>query len=343
MKEIKVSVIIPVYNVEQYIERCLNSIINQTLKEIEIIVIDDGSKDNSKNIISDMCKKDNRIYFISRENKGVGPTRNEAIEIANGEYILFVDSDDTIEKDMCEKMYQTAKLKNADIVVCDKNIIQDEKIINIKGNKRNMYIEISSVGDFIKKYYYTGEYENHVWDKMFRLSIVKDNEIKFGDLKEITGEDLFFGITILPYVKKVSFIPDKLYNYFIRENSIMTTYRPQELKKTIEFMRKLDEFQQKKKLEKMYDSFLATYVYYLAISASKESIKYKKLKKLKDDLKIMVEDIVVRRYAELLQDKENFKAYKNKLKEIFAKKLAKYVIKKKIRHLYCLLILKYYI
>lgn len=66
---------------------------------------------------------------------------------------------------------------------------------------------------------------------MFRLSIVKDNEIKFGDLKEITGEDLFFGITILPYVKKVSFIPDKLYNYFIRENSIMTTYRPQELKK----------------------------------------------------------------------------------------------------------------
>lgn len=113
----KVSLIVPVYNSEKYLKKCLNSLVDQTLKDIEIIVINDGSKDNSEGIIKEF--NDKRIKYISRENKGVGKTRNEGIELATAEYIAFVDSDDYLDTHFCEKMYDKAVKDKCDIVICD--------------------------------------------------------------------------------------------------------------------------------------------------------------------------------------------------------------------------------
>jgi len=116
----KVSVIIPVYNVENYIEKCLNSVLNQTLKEIEIIIVNDGSKDSSKQKIEKYLEKhENKIIYLEKENGGLSDARNYGIGYAKGEYIAFLDSDDYIEPTMYEEMYKKAKEENSDMVECD--------------------------------------------------------------------------------------------------------------------------------------------------------------------------------------------------------------------------------
>ena len=125
---IKVSVIVPVYNVEEYLEKCLDTLVNQTLKEIEIIVINDGSPDNSQKIIDKYAKKYKTIKAYTKENGGLSDARNYGLTKANGEYIAFIDSDDYVSIDMYEKIYQKAKSGNFDMVVCDLNIIYDDKV-----------------------------------------------------------------------------------------------------------------------------------------------------------------------------------------------------------------------
>ena len=119
LNNIKVSIIVPVYNSEKYLQTLINSLIAQTLKEIEIIVIDDGSTDSSGKILDDYQSELEKIKVIHKQNAGVSAARNTGLEVASGEYIGFVDSDDWIEKDMYEKLYNTAKLKNCNVVICN--------------------------------------------------------------------------------------------------------------------------------------------------------------------------------------------------------------------------------
>lgn len=135
-----ISVIIPVYNGEKYIKRCINSLINQTYKNIEIIIINDGSKDNSINIIKEISEKDKRIIIIDKENQGVSIARNAGIEKASGDYIMFVDVDDWVKTNMIEQMYKVIKKENVDIVKCNSinefnNKATENKISNSLVNK----------------------------------------------------------------------------------------------------------------------------------------------------------------------------------------------------------------
>ena len=114
---VKVSIIVPCYNTSKYLKSCLDSLINQTLKDIEIILINDGSTDNSNEIITSY--NDKRIKYVNKENEGIGKSRNKGIELAKGEYLSFIDSDDYVTLDFCEKMYNKAKKDNCDIVICD--------------------------------------------------------------------------------------------------------------------------------------------------------------------------------------------------------------------------------
>ena len=144
MYNIKVSVIIPVYNVEPYLKECLNSIINQTLKDIEIICIDDCSTDNSYQILEEYSKKDNRIIILKNEKNTGGPStaRNKGIDLAKGDYLYFIDSDDYIENNFLEEMYNTAKEYNTDIV----------SNLNIIENNNNNYIYYQhSIYNILKK------------------------------------------------------------------------------------------------------------------------------------------------------------------------------------------------
>ncbi len=114
----KVSIIVPVYNVEKYLKRCLDSLISQTLKDIEIICVNDGSKDNSDKILEEYARKDSRIIIINQENQGISVARNNGMDIAKGKYVGFVDSDDWVDSDFFEKLYNAAEKNNAQMAVC---------------------------------------------------------------------------------------------------------------------------------------------------------------------------------------------------------------------------------
>ena len=117
MSKTDISIIVPIYNTEKYLKKCLDSLINQSKKELEFMLINDGSKDNSEEIIKEY--KDERIKYYKNKNQGIGKTRNFGIEKATGKYIMFLDSDDYLEKDACELLYKKAEKENLDLVVCD--------------------------------------------------------------------------------------------------------------------------------------------------------------------------------------------------------------------------------
>lgn len=205
----KISVIIPVFNSSLYLEKCLSTIVNQTLKDIEIILIDDGSTDNSLNIIKDYAEKYNNIKYKSKKNEGQAIARNLGIKMASGEFITFIDSDDYIELNMLEKLYNMAKLENSDIVLCD--YIEEYSDKNIE--KKSLYIE----SDDISKSYIlcvAGP-----CSKIINSDIFKENNIKF--LEGNIYEDLAIIPTLALYSSKISYCKEILYHYVIRQNSTM--------------------------------------------------------------------------------------------------------------------------
>lgn len=204
----KVSVIVPVYNVEKYIKKCLNSLVNQTLDEVEIVVVNDGSPDNSQRIIDEYTKKYKNVKSYVKENGGLSDARNYGIKKATGKYISFVDSDDYIRKDMLEKMYNYAIQKNFDVVVCDSiNVYSDGTEILIKSN--NNYSD-----NDVKNYIISPPM---ACTRLFKKSIFDKIEFK----KNIYYEDLEMTPKVVNLTKKIGFVSEGLYYYVQRDGSIM--------------------------------------------------------------------------------------------------------------------------
>lgn len=214
MYKIKISVIIPIYNGEKFIEKCLNSILNQTLKDIEVIVVNDGSTDNSYEIINKIV--DNRLILISKKNEGVSSARNQALKIAKGKYILCIDSDDWIETNYLEDVYLKAEIERLDIVVTDyyydkqdKSYYMKDLVLNddeiISGKK---YIEI-----FFKK-----NLKGFNCNKLIKSSLFKINRIYYNEEVNMM-EDMLFLIKILNYSKKVGKLNKAYYHYLQHEKN----------------------------------------------------------------------------------------------------------------------------
>ena len=164
----KVSVIVPVYNVEDYIEKCLNSLVNQTLEDIEIIIVNDGSKDNSENIIkSFLSRYPQKIKYLKKENGGLSDARNYGIPYAIGEYIAFLDSDDYVELDTYENMYNLAKKENSDMVECN-FIWEYPKKIKIDIGKK-----YSGKHEMIEKIRVVA------WNKLIKRQVIEKSKIQF--------------------------------------------------------------------------------------------------------------------------------------------------------------------
>lgn len=203
----KVSVIVPVYNVEKYITACLESLVNQTLKEIEIIIVNDGSTDGSEEIIKKYEKKYNNIVYVKKENGGLSDARNYGMQFAKGEYIAYLDSDDFVDKTIYEKMYNKAKKENADYVECDfywaypkKNGFNLKKDIGIRyNNKKEMFTYARVVA----------------WNKLIKKSIIKEEFPK-----GLKYEDIEFFYKLLPNIKKFEFVEEPLVYYIQRQNSL---------------------------------------------------------------------------------------------------------------------------
>ncbi len=228
--EIKVSVIVPVYNVEKYLPKCLDSIINQTLKDIEIIVVNDESPDNSEEIIKKYLKKDKRIVYLKKENGGLGSSRNKGMEHAKGEYLYFVDSDDWIDNDTLEKMYYEALNNDLDIVICGYKKIYDnkEELITTPPYliKETLNNQNSKIFNIIS-----------ACCKLYKKSFLDKENIKFTSEK-IWYEDLPFSLKILSQTSKIGFVNLPLYNYIIRENSIMNN---DNINKNLDILKAFDD------------------------------------------------------------------------------------------------------
>ncbi len=215
----KVSVIVPVYNVEKYLKRCLDSLIGQTLNDIDIICINDGSKDSSLQILEEYAQKDSRIVIYNQENSGLSVARNTGLEHASGEYIGFVDSDDWVDLDFYEKLYNSAKKNDADIAVADfirEHPNKKPKRLNIKEEK--IYITPEDKFMICKVHR-----EGCVWNKIYRTEFIRSIDLKF--VPKMYYEDRDFTVRSLYFSNKLVTTPNTYYRYFVNPKSIVNKKR----------------------------------------------------------------------------------------------------------------------
>lgn len=215
--EKEVSVIIPVYNREDSIARCIESVQRQSLENIEIIVVDDGSTDETLSVVQGI--NDDRIVVISRENSGQGIARNAGIKIATGKYIAFVDSDDTIEKNMLYEMYKLGEETNSDIVQCNLYDIYPDGSKKIQLDIEDETVNISDKGKYVDLYFTSCRHSYEVCNKLIRKSVIDRSKVKFHDTRKIFSEDLLFNLEIINHIKRISFINKPFYNYYQNYNS----------------------------------------------------------------------------------------------------------------------------
>lgn len=232
----KITIVIPVYNVEAYLRECVESVINQTYNNLEIILIDDGSKDNSGKICDDLKKMDSRIKVIHKENEGLGLTRNVGIEHATGDYIMFLDSDDYISADMIEILLEKVKINNLDVCksgfnriddqkksyairkytskIYDKKLIHDELIPSILGSspEKSDSIEMCATGG------------------LYNMKIIKNNNIRFVSERVYLSEDIFFNIDFMNNANKAMISDYVGYYYRYNPSSLSRRYRPDRFK-----------------------------------------------------------------------------------------------------------------
>lgn len=165
-----ISVIIPIYNVEKYLRQCLESVINQNYREYEVILVNDGSTDSSKKIAIEFCEKYNNIKFIDKVNGGLSSARNAGLEVANGEYIVFIDSDDYIRSDYLEKLYQSISQNDSDISICNLVKVYEKKGEEEKGNLDVNCTKWYSNVDVLKMIF-EGKIFCYAWDKIYKKSL----------------------------------------------------------------------------------------------------------------------------------------------------------------------------
>ena len=250
MTKPRISIIIPVYNVEKYLDRCINSLRNQTFKDIEIILVDDSSTDNSPEICDRLAMEDNRIKVIHKPNEGAGKARNAALKVATGEYIGFVDSDDYVEPCMYETLLNVAEKYNSDLVISGVNFVDG-----------NMF---SSEGERITKKYFENDthfetpkqlkelkmgivgalpdeqddskYGMSIWKNLFRHSIIKENNLTFSSEREMLSEDAMFMIDYISCINKATGIAEAFYNYCRNGESISKSYKKDRFEKAVVFV-----------------------------------------------------------------------------------------------------------
>lgn len=293
-----ISIIVPIYNTEKYLKRCINSIIEQSYRNIEILLIDDGSTDNSFEICNELKRKDNRIKVFRKENEGVSATRNLGIKYSNGKYICFIDSDDWIEKKYIQILKDS--IISYDLSACKYQLIDD------KNNKKVCKIDKSfslNVGETLDILFYNGNYkisyQGYIFNKLFKKDIIEKYNIKFDENIYYNEDRLFVFQYIIHCTNNIFFSNYIGYNYYQRVNSAMN---------------------QKKYTKKMYTEFIA-FEKMITIASNSQ---YKHISELiKNEYVNHSLNMFIRYYKEngeiIKIYKDNVKKYLNSI--IFSKKI----------------------
>ncbi len=269
----KVSIIIPIYNAKEYIERCLESIFNQTYKNIEIIAINDGSKDDSLKILKNISKKHDNLKIIDQENTGVAKVRNRGIKEAKGKYIMFIDNDDYIDNDYVKSYVNKISIDDLDVVIGGYERVDNDGKVLVRTIPSN-----TPMG----KYTIVAP-----WAKIYKLEFLKKNNIEF--LSTNIGEDIYFNLKVMNMTNKIAFINNTSYKWFYNRKSISNTIH-KKISKELQFEYLLDNCYKmlknisKENIEENEYFFIKTvswYIYYINKNNDKnkvynEIIKYKK-------------------------------------------------------------------
>jgi len=307
----KVSVIVPVYNVEKYLDKCLNSLVKQTLKDMEIIIVNDGSTDKSQEIIDNYAKKYKNVISIVKENGGVSEARNLGLKKARGEYIGFLDSDDWVSKDMYKKMYQKAKSGNFDVVACDTQAIYPAEKRYISSNIKND--NVSNKELMIDAYAV-------IWNKIYKREIINEIEFKKG---MNFCEDVEFLYMVYSKIKTIGVVKGSLHNYLQREGSLTYVY-DKKLYQLIDAMDDVIKFYKENDLYKEYKQELEyTYVRYLYATFVKRIAKTKNKKEFNRAVNIVIKKIK----KEFPDYKKNYYLKGLKSKNLYLKKFNKLLAK----------------
>lgn len=314
---IKVSVIVPVYNVEKYLKQCLSSLVNQTLDEIEIIVVNDGTKDNSQSIIDDFKKQNpNKIISLIKENGGLSSARNYGLQYAQGEYIAFVDSDDFVDITMYEKMYSKAKEYNYDLVCCDFNELRNQKICPCSCKIDEDLKQKKKITEAMVDFYPSA------WNKLYKHQLLKDYDMKFK--VGVWFEDVEFIYRLLPYITSIGVVHEHFYQYVIREGSI-TSKIDARIYHYIDNWNGLLEYYYEHNLYDDYQQVLEyNYVRYLYATFIKSATKFNK-----DDFLIATEKAIDNVNSHFPNYKRNIyinqRGWKNVYLKFFSVSLAKVI------------------
>ena len=255
----KISIIVPVYKVERYLENCIESIINQTFKDFELILVDDGSPDRCGLICDNYAKKDERIKVIHKKNEGLSAARNSGIQIAKGEYIAFVDSDDCINKNMYETLYDTAIENKSDIVVCDyKNIYENNEEYENISEKISLIENLTNMEALNRLYELDGVIYVVAWNKLYKRHLFE----KFKYDKGRLHEDEFIIHKLLYNSKIITYVPLKLYYYTQRNDSITGKKNIKNKLDVLDAFRERLKFMDKNNLKKLAKKSSKVYIKY---------------------------------------------------------------------------------
>lgn len=248
-----ISAIVPIYKVEQYLNRCIESLVRQTYSNLEIILVDDGSPDDCPQMCNEWANKDNRIIVIHKENGGLSDARNAGIQVATGDVISFIDSDDWIDLKAFEFMLNVMQMDNSDIVSCGVNWVnEDGKLLRIDSVKEH---EILSPHDAMRELLHDGKLKQHVWNKIYRRKVIENIPFEKGKYHE----DVFWSYQAIGRARSVSVIPDSYYNYVQRADSIMgESYSPKRLDALYAMQLRCDYM--KKHFPDLYNDALLNYM-----------------------------------------------------------------------------------
>lgn len=266
MKQASISIIVPVWNTEQYLHRCLSSLLGQTKKDIEVVCVNDGSSDKSLDILKEFAAKDSRLKVISQKNKGVAVARNVGLKNATSKYIMWCDSDDEYVPDMCEKMFNAIESQKVDLVVCAINVINDKVDSKLAGDIED-YVKLKFSGKQTVNWNLIVHTDVSLPSKIMKKSLIDKYGMHFPD--GLHFEDAYFFDQYFTASKTAFYMDDKLYNYHRNNDSIMS----RSFKKTnisLDYMQIIPRtyayLKKNNLLEKYNDFFWHRFIQYYAFS-----------------------------------------------------------------------------
>lgn len=243
----RVSVVVPVYNVQRYLKRCLDSLNNQTLSDIEIILVDDGSIDDSPLLCDEYAKRNANVTVIHKNNEGLGLARNSGLEICHGEYVAFVDSDDWVEPQMMELLYFECQKSGCDVIYSEFNVDEypNYKITShsehvYEGEKEIEQLRLDIVGS--EPTYPSGvKFQCSACKGLYRRSVIENNHLAFLSEREFISEDMLFNLEFLRHSSRVKTVPWQLYHYCLNEGSLTHSFRADRWEKHLKMIKILGD------------------------------------------------------------------------------------------------------